>query len=899
MFLYPYRFSLTAADVAVDDAYYEYVSLLLHGAGAHGGAVITDDSLNAFTPFNFASVNTSNTQFKWGSSSLTGFGGYLQYTSPKFLLTADFTLEFWLFMSSNVSKTLYVFRDTEASGRAHFGTDALGRMFLNMFGSSDVIFDSTPFPTGSWHHVMFTRTGTTVRYFLDGVKKTDHSVAGTIGNGIGTIQLSYYEDMYRDDERITKGICRQTANFTPPTGPHSPVTPLTYDYFYNNTVFSLHANGLSGTTLFADAGLYNKTLTSFGTPTVSTTQSVFGGSSMFLDGTGDYLRSPNNADFDFSTGDFTIECFIHPLAFGPGDQVIVTRFTAWATAVGFYLGTRAGSPNILIFRAGNTVPISLNGNTPLTLNTWQHVAVTRASGVTRMFIDGVLQTATHSGSVDISSTSQLSIGSGPVSNDENFNGYIDELRITKNVARWTGNYVVPTFQNYDTSGQYDQYYGSVPLLLHGTGSHGSTNIKDSSIVPRTLTLFGNTQISTTSSKFINSAMFFDGTGDYISLDGSSDFAFGTGDFTVEMWVRPTALAGDCCLVDFRPANTNGFYMYFGFDATTIGVFINNAYIMQPNHAMVVNTWYHIAVSRVAGNFRIFINGAQVGSTVANSSNLLNGASRPTIAANGANPAFGNLPGYISDLRITKGVGRYAAGFTPPVRSLPQEVIARPVDQYASSVKLLLRFVGLNASTTVSDTSPVPATVTSVSGAALSTTRAITGHHSSLFLDGSNDHLTTNRTCTIGSGQFTIEAWVRPTAAVTGRLIGAQDSSSTNAYVMFRTEANGSVGMYFRDSSGGGVTSIASAAGLVPMNDTAFTHIAATRNASNLITVWVNGVSVATGTSATSGDGVGTWRIGSHPILPAGGELYTGYVGGIRITEGVCRYTGTFTPPTSF
>jgi YD repeat-containing protein len=216
-----------------------------------------------------------------------------------------------------------------------------------------------------------------------------------------------------------------------------------YDPDFASTVLLLHGDGTNGSTAVADDGAFQRTFAPQGNVQISTGQSRFGGASIKFGGAGDALRASTASNLDdFGTADFTIEGFIYPTSF-TADQVIAARYTAWATGVGFYLGTRAGSPNILIFRAGNNVPIVLNGNTPLALNQWQHVAVTRSAGVTRMFVDGVQQAATHTGSVNISSTSVLSIGAGPVVNDENFKGYIDELRITKGVARYTANFTPP------------------------------------------------------------------------------------------------------------------------------------------------------------------------------------------------------------------------------------------------------------------------------------------------------------------------------------------------------------------------------------------------------------------------------------------------------------------------
>lgn len=216
------------------------------------------------------------------------------------------------------------------------------------------------------------------------------------------------------------------------------------------------------------------------------------------------------------------------------------------------------------------------------------------------------------------------------------------------------------------------------------------------------------------------------------------------------------------------------------------------------------------------------------------------------------------------------------------------------DASFANVTLLLPFQGPNGSTSIVDRSLTPATCTATNGAALSTTRAIAGASSALFLDGVNDYVTTNRANTIGAGQFTVEAYVRRTAAAALMIADSQNQASPSAYFIFRAEADGSLSVFLRNSANGGAASATSAAGLIAGDDSAFVHVAATRNAANLITLWIAGVAVASVTSATSPNGPGTWNIGSQFGVADFGK---GYLGGLRITEGVCRYTANFAPPT--
>jgi hypothetical protein len=210
----------------------------------------------------------------------------------------------------------------------------------------------------------------------------------------------------------------------------------------------------------------------------------------------------------------------------------------------------------------------------------------------------------------------------------------------------------------------------------------------------------------------------------------------------------------------------------------------------------------------------------------------------------------------------------------------------------ASVVLLLACDGTNGSTTLTDNSGSPATPTCQNGAALSTTQKKFGT-ASLFLDGTNDYVQTGRGQGIGSGQFTLEAHVRCTGAVDGRVISSQDSSTVNPVIFLRTNSDGSVTVILRNSAGGGTFVLSSAASLITMNDSTWYHLATTRDGSNRVDIWIDGVSVANGTSGTSPAGAAPYVLGSQY---GSGEFFQGYIDNVRITEGVCRYTGTFTPP---
>lgn len=221
----------------------------------------------------------------------------------------------------------------------------------------------------------------------------------------------------------------------------------------------------------------------------------------------------------------------------------------------------------------------------------------------------------------------------------------------------------------------DEYFQNVSLLLHGDGANGSTTITDSSPTPKTVTAVGNAQISTAQSKFGGSSIAFDGTGDYLSIPDDDAFDLGTGNFTIEGWVNysststfatvlskgwPTGSAGGAFVVTFN-SNNLLFFAESGSDSWDIAI---NRVIVA---GLQLSTWYHIAITRSGNTFRTFNNGV-VAETWTNSLGLMNNSDIVSVGA--AKSGAVGMNGYIDDLRITKGVARYTANFTPPTAPFP-------------------------------------------------------------------------------------------------------------------------------------------------------------------------------------------------------------------------------------
>ena len=162
--------------------------------------------------------------------------------------------------------------------------------------------------------------------------------------------------------------------------------------------------------------------------------------SVFFDGTGDYLSVQSSTDFDFGTGDFTIELYAN--LGNLTSRNIFSRNDSNPSNTGILLWQNGSSQLQWYSSVGNTTGV-ITVTTPLTLHEWAHIAVSRESNTTRLFANGVLIGST-SDNTDISGDSALIVGSTFAGDGYYLKGYISNLRVCKGHAVYTSNFVVPT-----------------------------------------------------------------------------------------------------------------------------------------------------------------------------------------------------------------------------------------------------------------------------------------------------------------------------------------------------------------------------------------------------------------------------------------------------------------------
>jgi len=233
---------------------------------------------------------------------------------------------------------------------------------------------------------------------------------------------------------------------------------------------------------------------------------------------------------------------------------------------------------------------------------------------------------------------------------------------------------------FGAGGLGDPYYSDVSLLLHADGTNGSTTFTDNSPSPKTVTAYGNAQISTAQSKWGVASAYLDGAGDYLNVADSAGFDFGVGDFTVELWLYQVATGAIRQVVGQHKttggASDNSFLVLS--DASTIKLQVysgTTTFSCDSPSAHSLNAWHHVACVRDDTTLRLFVDGTQVATASVGSSAINNSTQPVSIGAVMSSPGTPDpggyyLNGYIDDLRITKGVARYTADFTPPTAAFP-------------------------------------------------------------------------------------------------------------------------------------------------------------------------------------------------------------------------------------
>jgi hypothetical protein len=786
----------------------------------------------------------------------------------------------------------FIFR-IDSTGKLSFAYDVTGGGGANATASTLTITYNT------WCHVAWVRSGTTFKYFINGVQDaTTNTVSGSFINSSGPVLVGLYNtgvdtyfNGYISNLRFTKGIALYTTAFTPST---SPLTTTSQGATASNVSLLTCQNNT-----FIDNSTNYFVITSIGdskplpvspfTPTTSLTATdysarTFGGS-MYFDGSGDYLAFSSLGLYSI---DFTIEGWIYLTALG-SNQTIFTTYNLNSVQVGTMIFL-VNSANKLAAQ-NNTTSITPT-SAAMVANSWYHVAMTYKLSTTTItvYVNGVNGGSVSAPITNSSSTNWFGLSPG----DNNigswiFNGYMSDMRITKGVALYTANFfpgatpATPTYTIGTTT------YSSNLLL---SGATGGVIDYSRTVDLETVGDARTAQFSPYNGTYYSN--YFDGSGDLLTFTATSTFAFGTGNFTVECWVYPMAYGGSVVgaqLFGTTNGSATGYSINLGQDINSFRIISNASGGWADNLTVAagggpsLGVWTHIAVVRSGANLTIYKNGVSVATT----------ASAAAWSFSGTNGVVGrfndgtytrDLTGYISNLRVVNSA-LYSTTFTPSTTPLTT----------VSGTQLLTC-----QSRTFIDNSTNALVITRTGDVAVRSQNPFQVNTGvSYYFDGTGDAaiMPYNNQLHLLQGDFTIECWFYSASSAANQAIISQwlQSVGNGGYAF----GVGSSALFFSFGAiSEGAAAITGSSNYV-LNQ--WNHGAIVRSGSTF-TLYQNGVSVGTTTSTATKTPLAVNTVmgnyyASGGTLPAtGANYFNGYITDLRISKGYARYTATFTPPTA-
>jgi hypothetical protein len=826
----------------------------------------------------------STTQYKWGASSIyfDGTGDWVLAPSSQNIAmgTGDFTIEFWMYLTGVSGEGTTVYNSTSGGINlfmnisSNWGIARSGVGVDNNFG--------TPPAQNQWNHIAVSRSGSTIKAFINGNQvfagaNTSNYVAGPIqigGSSFGTI-TGYIQDL-----RITKGYARYPYNFTAPTAAfplfwQAAATPSSDPYF-DYTTLLLPGNGTNGAqnNTFLDSSTNAFTITRNG----NTTQGTFtpfsqtGWSNFFTAASSQVLSIANNNAFKFgapsgNTNDFTVEFFVYPTgtaAYAP----VHTGYSAnnyW----GFNLNRTAGGTNtagyVLFYM---TDSFSLTASSGLVANAWNHICVVRTGTTVSLYINGT-QGATSTSSVDPNPTQPLWIGGEGTALGRYLDGYVSNVRIIKGSTQpysaSSSSITVPTGQLAPITGTTVLTCQSNRFVDNSSNALAITITNNPSV--QAFSPFNPTAAYSTST--VGGSGYFDGTGDYLECSSNSAFSFGTGNLTVEAWIYRAA--SGTFPIFANGATSSGSFSLYVFNDKLEGSFYGGTTITGAT-SLAINAWNHVAIVRSGTTLSLYLNGTRDATTTSSSNNT---SSNCVIARDWTNgSSYSN--GYISNLRVVKGTAVYDPSLS---------TLTVPTAPLTAITNTSLLMSGTNAGI-IDNTAKN--NLETVGGASISTTVSKFGGSSMLF-DGTGDWLLmpAGDKFAFGTGDYTVEAWVYFTSITT-----------TDLQIIFLSGSTGGNNFYFHVD--GNQISVGTSAAFISNQATSFStatwyHVAACRY-SGTLRLFVNGVQIGSSVSdSTNWISAGSARIGANE---AGTQTVFGYINDHRVTKGIARYTTNFTPPTT-
>ena len=523
-------------------------------------------------------------------------------------------------------------------------------------------------------------------------------------------------------------------------------------------------------------------------------------------GANDHLDVGSAGDFNYlhdNTGTWTAEFWVCP-------QVVNSRQTVFSTggnssATGFCTrimeqGTGGSSNGYFVTAqiskgSGGNYLYWASDPTRLDANTWYHIALVydNTDETLKIYVDGKLTNSGFShvegtfGSHSTSNSSHsLHIGEEPYNNALDLTGHISNLRILNGVKLYTSNFKPPMKElevTPETTLLCCQSKTDASLEKTGKTITANGNAVANELTPGLLTPVPESGAGSA----ITGSVEFNGTDDYLKLPTTTDFTFGTNDWTIEFWLNPGENSSNYTIILALTSATTTDRFEVAYHGSTIRVYTDTGTWRDTGITPSKGDWHHIAfVRNYSGNSLImYLNGVNRWE-VTNTRDYDELFTTADIGSY-ASSSYGYLQGFISNFRIVNGNALYTEDFTPPTRELkkvPGTVLLCCQDPDNPLTEATGKTItGYGDLDQVYNTQLVP---------------------NGDFSDGTNDWSDTGSTATlsVSSGQMTITN----SSGTNGRATGSAFKTTIGARYVLKYDAITSGGSYraeIRQASGGG------------------------------------------------------------------------------------------------
>ena len=567
--------------------------------------------------------------------------------------TGDFTIE--AFFNSNVvdssNDTIIQNWGGGTGNPVGFAVNRGSSGGIQFYIGSSLILDTgaNAFVANTWNHLAVSRSGTSLKMFVNGSVEVTATNSGNITVGNSNVSVGYdvqgtnnYFNGSLSNVRIVKGAAVYTSAFTPTTAPLTAIT--------NTQLLTCQSNR------FVDNSASARTLTLAGNPSASafgpflTTSSydpAVNGASLYAPTYADYLRIPNSAEFELD-GDFSVEFWANlDEAFNNQLSIFMWANNDSQTQIG-----QEDSRDLYFYRGSNIIQ---NTNVITQTKAWNHVALCRSGSVLSMYCNGVrIGTASYTSTVDFSD------GYVAAYNQSQYaaNGYMSDLRILKGSSAYDASQTTLTVPTAPLTA-----ITNTTLLLNMADGQAID-----SAAQNNLTLYGNTKISTTKAKFGDTSMYFDGSGDYAVVQNFTQL---TGELTIEFWVNPSALSPKNGM--FQQGFADGGLAIRAETSGSLSVMRTGVdSYFSTSTTISANAWTHIALVYYSGVLKCYINGTADSQTSTTSANWTTSGNEFILGTRWNGGAISNpMTGYLDDFRVSK-MARYTSNFTAPTEPFPSK-----------------------------------------------------------------------------------------------------------------------------------------------------------------------------------------------------------------------------------